>query len=451
MRRGHVLAAMVLAVSLGAPGARGDVAVTVYNQNLGLVTVTRPFQLESGIQTVRMTDVASAIVPTSVRVHFPRGGVEIYEQNYRYDLVNTAAILHRYIDRTVRLIGEHGMYEGTLLSASGGMYVVQTDEGLKLVSAGDILNIDLEELPEGFYTRPTLEWEVGVSRATTADAVISYLTNSISWHAEYVAHLGEDDTRIDLSGWASIDNKSGATYKDAKLKLIAGDIHRAADPRRARYAEGLSLERSMAAPRAGFEERSFFEYHLYDLPRPTTIANKETKQITLFEPARASVEKKFKYRPYRNQTKVAVVVELQNSKENGLGIPLPAGLVRLTKSDIDGTSQLLGEDRIDHTPKDEELSFEVGNAFDLTPEFRVVHRREISKRVHEQDIEIKLRNHKDEAVTIEVEQRASRWAEWRIMTSSHPFEKVDAETFRFSVFVPPDEEVVLTYTLRTGA
>ena len=204
------------------------------------------------------------------------------------------------------------------------------------------------------------------------------------------------------------------------------------------------------APKAGFEERSFFEYHLYDLPRRTTVADKETKQIALFEPTSASVLKKFMYRPYMNQKKIAVVVEFENTKRNGLGMAMPKGLVRLTKNDIDGTSQLLGEDRIDHTPRDERISLEVGNAFDIVPEFRVMDRRQISRTVQEQDVEITLRNHKDSEVEVVVEQKASRYNAWRITNSSWPYEKMDAETFTFKLKVPSDGEVVFTYTIRTG-
>jgi hypothetical protein len=329
------------------------------------------------------------------------------------------------------------------------MYVLQTQQGLRLVNPGEIIQVDLERLPEGFYTRPTLEWLVGSTRAGDWKAEISYLTGGIGWHAEYVAHLNTDDTRLDLSGWASIDNQSGASYKDSKLKLIAGDIHRAPQPRRGVGADVMALEARMMAPKAGFEERTFFEYHLYDLPRRTTIADKETKQIALFEPATAAVVKKYFYRPYRDQTKVDVMVEVENRKANGLGMPLPAGLVRLTKSDIDGSTQLLGEDRIDHTPKDEKIKLTVGKAFDLRAEYKATDQRRISDRVHESDVEIKLRNHKTEDVTIDVEQKA-RYGTWRIVWSSHPFEKPDAGTFTFSIQVPADGEAELTYTLRTG-
>lgn len=438
-----------LLVVTWVPLAYAQVSVTVYNQNLGLVTETRSFDLATGMQHLTMTDVAAQMVPTSVRIGFPGHAVDLYEQNYQYDLVNNQAILKRYIDHSVRLVGKEGrVYEGVLLSATG-TYVLQTDQGLKLVSPSEIQHIDLERLPEGFYTRPTLDWLVGTDRGGSVEAEVSYLTHGIGWHAEYVAQLNEDDTRLELSGWASIDNQSGATYRDARLKLIAGDIHRPPVPRPEMYRQGMVME---AAPRAsaGFEERSFFEYHLYDLPRRTTIANRETKQIALFEPAEAGVTKKYKYRPYRKADKVSVVVEFANSQSNGLGMPLPAGLVRITKADIDGSKQLLGEDRIDHTPKDEDVTLEVGDAFDVVPELSVVDRRRISKYVSESDVKITLRNHKSEAVTIEVEQKASRWQTWRLTAASLAYEKLDAETFKFSPEVPADGEVEITYTIRTG-
>lgn len=435
---------------LWASSAWAEVAVTVYNQNLGLVTESRRFDLKGGLESIKLTDVAAQVDPTSVRIQFPESAVELYEQNYHYDLVNTQAILQRYLDRTVRLITKDGkLYEGTLLS-SGSMYVLKAGEELRLINPGEVLQVDLASLPEGFYTRPTLEWLVGTARKGPVNAEVSYLTNGIGWHADYVAHLDADDTRIELSGWATIDNRSGATYKDAKLKLIAGDIHRAPQGRPMMSREMNYAVEAMAVPKAGFDERSFFEYHLYDLPRKTTVANNETKQIALFEPAAAAAKKKYMYRPYKDQQKVAVVVEFENSKENGLGIPLPAGLVRLTKADIDGSAQLLGEDRIDHTPKDEKLALEVGNAFDLTPEFSTTDRRQVTRTVVETDVKIKLRNHKTERVSIEVEQKAYSWTEWQILRSSIPYAKVDADTFRFDVDVPADGEAEFTYTIRTG-
>ena len=445
MRKAWLLGALLClpGVEVGA-----EVSVTVYNQNLGLVTETHRFDVKAGLQHLTLTDVAAQMVPTSVRIDFPAGGLELHEQNYHYDLVNTQAILQRYLDRSVRLVGKDGaVYEGTLLAASGE-YVLSTAQGLQIVEPGEILHVDLKELPEGFYTRPTLDWLVGADRAGPADAVVSYLTNGISWHAEYVAHLNPDDTRLSLSGWASIDNQSGAAYKDAKLKLIAGDIHRPPSPMP--NGRGTLMVESAWAPKAGFEERSFFEYHLYDLPRRTTLAQREVKQIALFEPATAGVTKKYLYRSWKNQGKVSVVVEFKNSKENGLGMPLPAGLVRLTKADVDGSTQLLGEDRIDHLPKDEKVSLEVGNAFDLVPEYATVDRRQISLHVTETDVKITLRNHKSSLVTVEVEEKAPRWGTWKVTSSSHAFEKKDAQTFTFKVNVPADGEVEVTYTLRTG-
>jgi hypothetical protein len=446
MKKGWVVGALAM---LPWTGASAEVAVTVYNQNLGLVTETRRFDVKSGLQHLELVDVAAQMIPTSVRIDFPGGAIDLHEQNYHYDLVNTQAILQRYLDASVRLVGREGaVYEGTLLSAAGE-YVLSTPRGLQIIKPGEILYVDLKELPSGFYTRPTLDWLVAAGRAGTVDAVVSYLTNGIGWQAEYVAHLNADDTRLALSGWASIDNQSGATYTDAKLKLIAGDIHRAP---RAMYDRGgdMALEAYAAAPKAGFEERAFFEYHLYDLPRRTTLAQREVKQIALFEPAAAAVTKKYLYRSWKDQSKIAVVVEFKNTQANGLGMPLPAGLVRVTKADVDGSTQLLGEDRIDHLPKDEDVTLEVGNAFDVVPEYTVQDRRRISKLVTETDTKVTLRNHKSSRVTVEVEERAPRWGSWTVTSSSHAFEKKDVATFVFKVNVPADGEVEVTYTLRTG-
>ena len=445
MIRGWAAGALTVAL---CSTATAEISVTVYNQNLGLISESRQFDVKAGMQHLTLTDVASQIVPASVRIQF-QSPVEVHEQNYHYDLVNTQAILQRYLDKKIRIVGKEGdVYEGTLLSTSGS-YVLSTSGGLKLISPDQAVHVDLAELPAGFYTRPTLDWLVAAGSPGKVSANVSYLTNGIGWQAEYVAHLNADDTKLDLSGWASIDNQSGATYADAKLKLIAGDIHRASGPMEFRLNYDMMATRE-GVPKAGFDERSFFEYHLYDLPRRTTVANREIKQIALFEPATTPVTKKYLYRSWKEQEKVAVVVEFKNSKAAGLGMPLPAGLVRVTKSDLDGSSQLLGEDRIDHTPKDEEVTLEVGNAFDLSPEYAQVDRRRISLYVDETDVKIKLRNHKTERVEIEVQEKAPRWQTWKITTSSVPFEKKDANTFVFKVQVPADGESEITYTLRTG-
>jgi hypothetical protein len=430
---------------------QAEVSVTVYKQYLGLVSEHQSFKVGSGMQSLMLSDVAAFIEPTSVRIQFADSDVELYEQNFHYDLVNTQAILNRYLDRSVRLVGHDGaVHEGTLL-ASTGMYVLQSSDGLTMVNPEEILHVDLAELPDGFYTRPTLEWQIHSPKSGSLDAEVSYLTRSINWHAEYVAHLNSDDSRIQWSGWASIDNRSGATYKNARLKLIAGDIHRPTPDRARPSGAEYALAAPARATRAGFDTRSFFEYQMYDLPRRTTISDKETKQIALFEPATASVDKMFLYRPYRNQNRVAVVVEFENEKSNGLGMAMPKGLVRLTKSDVDGTTQLLGEDKIEHTPRGERISLEVGHAFDVVPEYRVVDRRQISKTVQETDVEITLRNHKESEVEVVIEQKASRWNVWKITKSSQSFLKVDAETFTFKLKLPRDGEAVCTYTLRTGA
>jgi hypothetical protein len=272
---------------------------------------------------------------------------------------------------------------------------------------------------------------------------VSYQTGGMSWAAEYVGQLSADETVLDLSGWASITNNSGKTYEDATLKLVAGDISRAD----VRIRGGRVGELKMAVmPEADFQQKEFFEYHLYSLPRKATVANREIKQISLFEPTTTGVEKIYRYRPDQNQKQVEVVMRFINSQERGMGMPLPAGRVRMFKADDDGSLILLGEDRIKHTPKYEKVDVSVGFAFDIVAEERQVSRTRISQSVEEAVYEIELRNRKDEAVSVDVEKRL--YGFWDIISSDVPYEKKDANTLTFTVELPANEEVIVSYTVR---
>jgi hypothetical protein len=274
---------------------------------------------------------------------------------------------------------------------------------------------------------------------------VGYQTSGLNWSAEYVGLLNDKETDLGLSGWASIDNNSGKTYKEAKLKLIAGEINRATPPLRKGMGEMSVM--AMAAPQeAGFEEKAFFEYHMYTLPRAATLADNENKQISLFEPASTAVKKVYYYRPQRNATDVQVVVEFVNSTQAGLGMPLPAGRVRLFKADSDGSLILLGEDRIEHTPKDEEMSLTVGTAFDIKAEETLVNQTQISKKVEDREFNIELRNRKSEDVTIKIEK--TLWGFWEITQSTHEYKKKDAGTVTFEVPVKADSTANVKFTVR---
>ncbi len=427
-----------------------DVSVTIYNNNLGVVHETRQLNFEKGMGRVSFVDVPTLIDPTSVGFELVDKGklAVILEQNYAYDLVSPEKIYAKYVDRSIDLFDKQGnIFSGTLLSFSNGAFVLKDRSGkIQIVRLEQVVNANFPELPEGLITRPTLFWLYSSDFSGAANCRVSYQTGGMSWSAEYVGILSEDDNSLGLTGWSSINNRSGATFKNATLKLIAGDIHRAAEDRRLRKSGMMAMEAAAYAPSAGFEEKEFFEYHLYTLPRKATIANNEIKQISLFEPASTVVEKEYYYQPDQNKRKVKVTIEFENAKENGLGMPLPAGRARVFKADSDGSMILLGEDKIDHTPKDEEVKLTIGYAFDISAEEKIVDFQKISSRVEEQTYKIELRNHKKEDISIIVEKKL--YGDWDITNASHEFEKKDANTLKFDIPVSADEKVAVNFTVR---
>ena len=415
--------------------------VTVYNNDLGVIREIRELEIQQGISDIKITGVAEQIDPTSV--HIKLDGTVI-EQNYQYDLVSLFKILQKYIDRDIDLISDKELISGTLLSVSNNSVVLKKkDGGLTLLPDLKDYKISVNSLPEGLITRPTLIWKVESGKQGRQDAELSYQTGGMNWHAEYVAVLDKDDKQLDLKSWVSIENNSGATYKDAVLKLVAGEVNRVKEEREIAY--DIRMVKSEAAPM--FEERAFFEYHIYNLQKPTTINNNEIKQISLFEADKVNIEKKYILRSfgYGASDNVKVYIEFANSKNNQLGMPFPAGKVRLNKSD--GNSiEFVGEDLINHTSKDEKIILKAGDAFDLKAVESVKDQKRVSNNVQENIYEIKLRNHKTEDVTIEVEKHLG--TNWEILESNFKYEKKDASTVIFKIPVPKDKEEVLTMKVR---
>ena len=442
---GPVVLLLVLVSSVVA----GDLAVTVYNSNLGVISETRQLEFKKGTNTLAFRDVPALIDAASVRFDLLNGGrnVSILEQNYAYDLVSPEQMYRKYIDQEIELIDKDGkLYSGTLLAYSQGAVTLMEKTGkVLIVLLGNITQVTFPALPEGLITRPTLFWRYQSDTEGKVTSRVSYQTGGMNWTAEYVGVLDKTETKLDLSGWASIDNESGKRYENATLRLVAGDISRARQPMAQKYAvEADMMLRAGAAP--GFEEKVFFEYHLYTLPRAATLADKEMKQISLFEPAKAGVQKEFVFAPEENATKVKVAIKFKNSKQTGLGMPLPEGRVRLFKADDDGSLILLGEDMIDHTPKDEELDIKVGYAFDISAEERLVNQRQISGKVEERDYEVEIRNHKAEPVTVKVDKKL--WGFWDVAKAGFEYRKKDAYTLQFNLPVAANDTTVARYTVR---
>jgi len=427
-----------------------EVAVTVYNENIALVKELRKMSFPRGESQVEFKDVAAKIDPTSV--HFvsrtnPKS-VSILEQNYEYDLVSASKILEKYVDNRISVFTkDEKVFEGTLLSFDEKNIVLGsegTQGSVTVVSRENVRDMSFPALPGGLITRPTLVWKIMSESSGDNDVEVSYLTDGINWHAEYVAVSDLRDENLRLAGWVSVENNSGATYKDAKLKLVAGTIHRVRELARRGAMEGLEV---MAAAPA-VTERPFFEYHLYSVERPTTVKDDEIKQISLFPEAKTAVKKVFTYDGLTYPNQVRITLEFVNTEAAGLGIPLPKGKVRVYKEDVDKALEFVGEDAIEHTPRGEKLRIYVGNAFDVVGERASESVRQITRTLREEMIRIKLRNHKEEAVDVTVVEHI--WGQWSITANSLPYVKKDANTIEFSVKVPAGQEVVLTYTARIG-
>jgi hypothetical protein len=439
------LAALSVLLLIGSVSA-DEIAVTVYNSNLGVVSETRQLEFTEGTNRLAFRDVPQLIDAASVRFDVPERQVTILEQNYAFDLVSPAAMYAKYIDQEIELIDKDGrLYAGSLLAhSSREVTLCELGGRIKIVLLENIAEVSFPSLPEGLVTRPTLFWLYNSSTSGNLDCRVGYQTAGMDWQAEYVGLLSSDESELELSGWSSITNKSGKTYTDATLKLVAGDISRAAPPPQWGRMKALAAVDMEGA--GGFEEKAFFEYHLYTLPRRATLADKEIKQISLFEPAGTAVEKIYTYRPQVHPTDVGVAVKFTNSASAGLGMPLPAGRMRMFKADEDGSMILIGEDYIKHTPRDEEIIVKVGNAFDIVAEERLMDQTRISQRVEDRKYEIEIRNRKAEEVTVRVEKRL--YGFWEIRESSLPFIKKDATTVYFDVTGGSGQTQELTMTVR---
>jgi len=425
------------------------VEITVYNQDLGLIKDRRLIEFKNGVNIIKFTDVASLIDPTSV--HFKaltyEDKVRIQEQNYEYDLVSASKLLEKYIDKGIQVITkDNQLYEGLLLSFDSNQLILSKSElkgPISMVSRENVRDIKFPELPQGLITKPTLIWNI-ISEISNKDLCeLSYLTKGMSWHADYVAVIDKEDKKLDLTGWVTIDNQSGATYKDAKLKLIAGDVH-LVKPKE--VTRKIMYEAAMVGAAKEFEEEALFEYHIYTLNRPTTLKDRQTKQINLLTSSNVPCEKIFTYNGTLYGKKIQVNLEFVNSKENGLGIPLPKGKFRVYKADKEDSLQLIGEDEIDHTPKDEEVKVYIGDAFDVVGERRIVDHSRITSRIIEDTYEIEIRNHKEEDIEVLVVE--PQHGDWKIIKTTHEYKIKDAHTLEFKIKVGKNDKEVIKYTVR---
>jgi len=440
-----------------------------------LVREERAFALKPGRNLLRVSDVPAMIDPTTVAftsITDP-GGTRVVEQSFEFDLTSASKLLSRYLDREITVeqarAGNVESYTGTLVGTQGGLTLRQSDGGVRILETHT--GIRLPSLPGGLISKPTLVWDIEAARGATHQARFTYQTGGITWWADYNLAYSEPrggGCRLEVAAWVTLVNQSGASYRDARLKLVAGDVQRVqarpAAPQPVMMA-GRALEKA-----DGFAEKAFFEYHLYTLGRTTTIPDNSTKQIELFPMAPGvGCEKALVYQGQagfypvygspmidrgfgvQSSRKVDVYLRFRNSKDNGLGVPLPAGKVRVAKMDTaDKSLEFIGEDVIDHLPRDETVQIRLGSAFDVVGERRQLDFRiDTNAKWMEEDIEVRVRNQKpDEAVAVIVKENLYRWSTWNVLRKSHDFTKEDSRTIHFPLKLAPKAEGVVRYTVR---
>ena len=438
-------------------GDQTDLALTVYNSNLSLVRDVRELTLPTGESQLKFMDIAASINPSTV--HFRSlsdpGKLEVLEQNYEFDLLEPAKLLHKYLGKEVTMMRGDQEVKATLLSDNGGqVWKIGND----IVTNVGYNSLRFPKVPDNLYDRPTLLWSLQNSGAQKHKVEASYLTSNLSWSADYVLNVSKDETTSDLDGWVTLVNHTGTAFKNASLQLVAGDLHRVV----AQYAmdemkamSRVAKEGNAAAP---FQQESFSEYHLYSLNRRTSVFDQESKQISLLNASRFPLRKMYVVNGqsyyYRTASQpgapikdpVQVFYKFKNEEKSGLGMPLPAGTVRVYQQDSRGGSLFAGEDHIDHTPKDEEISLHIGDAFDIVAERKQTDYKRLSDRLYEFEYEITLRNHKPAPITIQVNEPIG--GDWEMVNSTYKFTKTAAFAAQFDVPVDKDGTSVLKYRVR---
>jgi len=437
---------------------RDAVSITVYNQNFGLVRELRTLDLPSGVVALEYADVASGIQPETVHIR-PIGGrgLEILEQNYQYDLLSPQKLLEKYVGRAVNVYrtnpqtGEDQVLQAEVLSVNGGP-ILRIDGEITFNYPG---RFGFPELPDNLIAEPTLLWRVDAGGGDQ-QVEVSYLTNAMNWKADYVMVLNEDDDEAGLTGWVTLTNQSGTSYRNARLQLVAGDVQRVVGNMAPEVARRAMMA-DVAQEAAGFSEQGFFEYHLYTLGRPADVMNNEQKQVTLLESESFGVKKRLifpgatyyyrgQYGQVTSNQKVGVFLDFENSDRNGLGMPLPKGIVRVYKRDGSGAQQFIGEDMIDHTPRDETLRIKMGEAFDVVGDRVQMDYDVISGCVSESTWRVDLRNHKEEDVEVTLVEPVG--GDWQILSSTHPYQQTDAWTFTMTPEVPANGQTRVEYRVR---
>ncbi len=439
------------------------IAVTIYNRDLALIKDYRRLELKPGLVKLDFRGVSAKMQPQSAL--FSAADLSVIEQNFEFDLLTPESLLQKYVGRQVEVIKRHpttgveSREKALVLSANDGVVLKFADR----IESGVPGRLSFPDIPENLRDRPTLSMLLDNRKAGTRDIELSYLSRGLGWQADYVAELNAADDKVNLSGWVTLTNTSGTTYRNAKLQLVAGDVHKAPPERNLAFGgrQEMRLAKEMA-PAPNMAQEDMFEYHLYSLGRRTTIADKQSKQVALLQAAEVPCKKEFLlrgnsyyYRQARGEIakklKIGVFVEIENRKPNHLGMPLPKGVVRVYKQDSKGALQFVGEDRIDHTPENETVRLKLGDAFDLTGSKKQTGFRKIGgdgryNYVYEAAFAIKLKNAKSGPVTIKVIEPIP--GDWEMLSESHQHKKENSAIAAWSVEVPAKGETVLTYKVR---
>jgi hypothetical protein len=442
-----------------------ELAVTVYNSNIALVRDVRNLSLPTGSFRLKFTDIAATVNPATV--HFRSLNepekLGVVEQNYEYDLLEPAKLLHKFVGREVTIVRpvmDNGTttrekFTATLLADNNGLI---WKVGNEIVTGLNAESYRFPEVPPNLYERPTLLMSLENTGSRKQQVETSYLATNLSWNSDYVLTVGRDDKAAGLDGWVTLTNNSGTAFHNARLQLVAGDLNRIQNlggKLSVSNETGNDLRTRQAVQ---FAQENFSEYHLYTLGRKTSVEDKETKQISLLQGNDVPVQKifmvngrDFYYHNRQNpgspiKDSVMVFYKFQNEQKAGLGMPMPAGNVRVYQEDSKGNVLFVGEDRIDHTPKDEMVTIHIGNAFDVVSERKQTDYRRIDTHTWEMDFEITLRNHKDAPITVEVNEPIG--GDWEILNSTYKYTKTAAWAAQFQVPVSANGTSVLKYRIR---
>ncbi len=421
--------------------------VTVFNKNLGMIAEVRSLDLAGGVKEYSFPDLPALIDPASVQLKSltAPGSVRVLEQRFEFDLSGLDRLLGKYAGRTVLVTTREGeAFEGTLLALRGGDVALRLKDGtIRVVTAGVLGTFLLRKASPGLVETPTLFWLLENSKPGKHEMRLHYLTRGMQWNADYVAKVDPGDEKMEISGWASIENRSGTAYENVRVQLVAGDVHQAAPPPRAMRMNVLAEADGMSKSAADFQESPFSDYRFYMLQRTATLADQSVARLPLFPPAEVDVRKEYSFDGKRDRNKVHVNLVLENRKSEGLGVPLPAGPVRVYKTAPNGSLVFTGEDRIDHVPEGEEVKLFIGSAFEIVGERNVLETRQVSKRSREETVQIKLRNQKGGSVEVTVIEHFR--GSWSFVGKTPPIKKKEAEKVEFQVKVPRKGEEEFQY------